>query len=298
MTLNLYATLTEIKTAMPDGIRMSTVKYDSLLLRLASQVSRFIDRHCRQLFYPVVATRYFNSKGKMKLTIGPLRSPSALLSLTSVEISEDDGLTYIALTVDEDFRLTWWGDFNDPRSWTQLVLDPNGRESAWPDGFRSVKVIGVWAYADDRATAWEDSTDDVGNNPLAAGGTSLTVADADGPDQLGIAPRFQPGQVLRMESEFAYCSAVPGGANTLTIARAQNGTTAAQHVPGTQIDIWRPPEPVKQAAIIQTVRLMERGFQGYGDARANVEMSQMIYLRAWDPEARAKLEPYRIVRAG
>jgi hypothetical protein len=292
MSLNLYATASEIKAAAPDGIRATTLKYDALLLRLANESSRFIDRHCRQVFYPALATRYFDGKGKTTITIDPL------LLLTSVAISEDDGLTYTSLTVDVDFRLTWWGDFNDPRSWTQLVLDPNGLESAWPKGFRSVKVIGVWAYADDRATAWENSTDTVRDNPLAIGATSLTVADADGPDQLGIIPRFQAGQLLRIESEFVYCSAVDTATNVLTIARACNGTAAAAHTQGTQIDIWRPPEPVKQATAIQAVRLMERGFQGYGDARANVEMSQMVYLRALDPEARALLEPYRIVRAG
>jgi hypothetical protein len=289
---NLYATASEIKTGTPDGIRTSTIKYDTLLLRLANETSRFIDRHCRQVFYPQVAVRYFDGKGKTAVTIGPL------LSLTSVEISEDDGLTYTALTVDVDFRLTWWGDFNDPRSWTQLVIDPNGSETAWPDGFRTVKVTGVWAYADDRATAWESSTDVVQDNPLLIGATSLTVADADGVDQLGSTPRFQAGQLLRIESEFAYCSVVTVGTNILTIARAQNGTTATAHIQAKQIDVWRPPEPVKQATIIQVVRLMERGFQGYGDARANVELSQMIYLRALDPEARALLEPYRIVRAG
>lgn len=290
--LDLYATPSEIKAGTPDGIRSTTLKYDALLLRLASQVSRFIDRYCRQVFYPALGTRYFDGKGKTALTIG------SLLSLTSIEISEDDGLTYSPLTVDVDFRLTWWGDFNDPRSWTQLVLDPNGSETAWPDGFRSVKVTGVWAYADDRAMAWENSTDSVQDNPLLIGATSLTVADADGIDQLGIAPRFQAGQLLRIESEFVYCSATNPTTNVLTIARAQNGTVAAAHAQGKQIDIWRPPEPVKQAAMIQAVRLMERGFQGYGDARASVELSQIIYLRALDPEARALLEPYRIVRAG
>ena len=290
--LNLYATPSEIKAGAPDGIRPTTVKYDSLLLHLANQVSRFIDRWCRQVFYPALATRYFDGRGKKTLTIGPL------LSLTSVEISEDDGLSYSAVTLDVDFRLTWYGDSNDPRSWTQLVIDPNGSESAWPNGPRTVRVIGVWAYADDRATAWEPSTDTVQDNPLLIGATSLTVADADGADQLGITPRFQAGQLLRIESEFTYCSATNTTTNVLTIARAQNGTIAAQHAQGKQIDIWRPPEPVKQAAIIQAVRLMERGFQGYGDARASAELSQMIYLRALDPEARALLEPYRIVRAG
>lgn len=290
--LNLYATPTEIKAAMPDGIRATTTKYDELLLRLAEQVSRFVDRWCRQPFYPQLATRYFNGRGKAGITVG------ALISLSAVEVSDDDGLTYRSLTLNTDYRPTWWGDHNDPRSWTQLAIDPNGSEPAWPTGFRSVKVTGVWAYADDRDVAWQSSADTVQSNPLAAGATALVVADADGADALGITPRFQAGQLLRIEDEFVYCSAVTVGTNTLAIARARNGTTAAEHAQAKAIDIWRPPGPVNEATIIQVSRLMQRGFQGFGDARANVELGQMVYLRALDPEARALLEPYRIVRAG
>lgn len=286
--LNLYATPTEIKAAAPGGIQATTVTYDSLFLRLANQASRFIDRYCRRVFFPRLATRYFNADGKSTLFVGDL------LSVTTVSISTDNGLTYTDLVADTDYRLTRWGDHNDPRSWATLEIDPNSTQGAWPTGYRAVKVLGVWGYADDRDTAWENSTDDVLNNPLAAGGVTLNVTDADGADALGLTPRFQAGQLLRMGSEYAYGSAVVASTtNQVTIVRACNGTVDAAHVLGVQIDIWRPPEPVKQAAVISVVRLLERGLQGFGDSRANAELGQMIYLRALDPEARALLDPYR-----
>lgn len=290
--LNLYASSVEIKTAMPGGIQAATTTYDSLLLRLASEASRFIDRYCGRAFFPRLATRYFNSNGGTLISVGDL------LSVTAVSVSDDDGATYTDLVADTDYRLTRWGDHNDPRSWRHLELDPNSLEGSWPTGYRAVRVVGVWAYADDRDTAWEDSTDDVQNNPLAVAGVTLSVADADGPDALGLTPRFQAGQLLRIESEYVYASAVVAGTtNQLTIVRACNGTVDAAHAQGKTIDIWRPPEPVKQAAIISVVRLLERGLQGFGDSRANAELGQMIYLRALDPEARALLDPYRISEA-
>ncbi len=291
--LNLYATPSEIKVALPDGIRSTTTSYDELLLRLANRASRYIDRYCDRVFYPALATRYFQGPGGKKLLIPDL------LSLTSLAISDDDGATYTTLTLDTDFRLTWWGDHNDPRSWNQIVIDPNSTQGAWPTGFRAIKIVGLWAYADDRDTAWEPSTDTVQSNPLAAGATSLLVADADGVDQLGITPRFQAGQLQRIESEFIYTSLVAAGtSNTLTIARARNGTVDAAHVQGKAIDIWRPPDPVKQAAIIQIVRLFERGTIGFSDSRANAELGQMFWTKAMDPEARALLDPYRKMTAG
>ena len=290
--LNLYASPTEIKAAMPTGIQATTTTYDSLLLRLASEASRFVDRYCGRVFFPRLATRYFNAKGKTSLKVGDL------LSVTTVSVSNDNGATYTEL-VEADFRTTRWGDHNDPRTWTHLEIDPNSTQGTWPIGYRAVKVVGVWAYADDRDTAWENSTDDVLNNPLAAGGVTLNVTDADGPDALGLTPRFQPGQLLRMGSEFVYGSAVVASTtNQVTIVRGCNGSVDAAHLLAVQIDIWRPPEPVKQASIISILRLLERGLQGFGDSRANAELGTMIYLRALDPEARALLDPYVIREAG
>ncbi len=57
----------------------------------------------------------------------------------------------------------------------------------------------------------------------------------------------------------------------------------------------KPPEPVKAAAVIQVLRHVERGFQGFGDARANPDVGQMFFFKQIDPEAAAKLAPYRMM---
>jgi len=291
--VNLLITPTEIKAGIPDGIRATTTKYDQPLLVMAQMVSRFWHRHCGRSFFPELATRYFDAAGKQGLVIDDL------LSITQVSVSDDNGATYTNLVVDTDYWATVWGDPNAPQSWNQLVVNPNSLvRGAWPAGRRAVKIVGLWGYADDRATAWEDSTDEVESNPLAVGAVSLTVNDADGPDLLGVTPRFQAGQLLRIESEFAYCSATNTATQVLIIARSRNGTVDAEHIQNKQIDIWRPPAPMKQAAMISTVRVLERGFQAYGDARANAELGQLIYMRAMDPEALVLAEPYRLVTAG
>jgi len=62
--------------------------------------------------------------------------------------------------------------------------------------------------------------------------------------------------------------------------------------------VWRPPEAVRRATVIQAARQMERGFQGFGDARAQPEVGQLFFLKQIDPEAQALLAPYRMVTHG
>jgi len=285
---NLYATPAELKAALPDGFRSTTTKYDPLLNRLAGEVSRWIDRECKRVFYPSLATRYFDGCGSTVLWIDDL------ISITTISYSDDNGETYTALTT-ADYITTVGGDYNSPESTNLLVVNRNSNIlSYWPRGQRSVKIVGVWGYSDDRANAFGDSGDTTEDNPLTAAATLLTVNDIDALDSYGAYGRIQAGHLLRIESEYVEPALTANtSANTIGLVRGRNGTTAASHVQNTVIYVWRIPEPVKQAAVIQAVRQMERGFQGFGDARAQPELRQLFFFKQIDPEAAAKLAPYR-----
>ncbi len=247
-----------------------------------------VDKHCRRVFYPYEDTRYFNGNGKSELWIPDL------LSVTTVSYSEDDGDTYTALT-SSDYYATVGGNYNSKQSYTQLIVNINSDTiSAWTTGQRSIKIEGVWAYADDRDDAWENSQDTVEDNPLSDSATSVTVNDVDGADLWGISPRMQVGQILQIENEMLELAAVDMEQNKITVIRGRNGSTAAQHVQNTVISIWRPPEPVKQACIIQSIRSFERGAQGFSDTRANPEIGQMMWLKRLDPEVETLLVNYKI----
>lgn len=299
---NLYATPDELKVRIPDGIRSTTTSYDEVFYRLLKMVSRAIDRWCGRVFYPRLATRYWNGSGTPVLDIDDL------FSVTSISISEDDGSTYTALA-SSDYILVRGGhldpyqpfshidaqwDYNHPGSYRAILLDENGDYSEWSTGQRSVKVVGVFAYSDDRNESWENSQDTVEDDPFSTGGSTMTVNNVDGTDQWGYTPRFQNGQLIRVEDEyFEVAGMIDTGANTMGVISARNGTTAASHAQNKQIDIWRPPEPIKEACIVQAVRLTERGFQGFADARATAEIGQLFFMEALDPEVKALLEPYK-----
>jgi hypothetical protein len=275
---SLYATPHEIKAGAADAIRLTTTKYDAELMRLAEDISRGVDNYCHRQFYPALATRYFHGAGGRAQRFGEL------LAITSVSVSDDDGATYTELA-STDYFGTVEHDPNSPKSWTHLELAANGEYSAW-------KIVGVWGYADDREAAWEDSADDVEDNPLSPAATTCTVNDADGLDGWGRAPRFQAGQLARLESEYVEITAVDTGAQTLTLVRARGGTSAASHAQNTGIDLWRPPAPVKEAVIIQIARLISRARAMFGDAQAVPELSQLVWTRSFDPDVVARLAYY------
>ena len=286
---NLYVTVTEIKGNAPDVIQPGTTKYDNALLRLSNKVCRWIDSYCNRSFYPVSETRYFSGNGKEKITIDDF------ISISALEYSEDDGVNYTALTESGNWYKARDDNFNHPGSYDTLIIDPRAGAvlSSWPTDFRGLKITAVWSYAEDRALSWENSQDTVEDNPLTDSATTLTVNDVDGGNLWGITPRIFSGQILRVEDEYIEVSATATEAETATIIRARNGTTAAEHAQNIQLDMWNATESAKQAALIMTTRSLERGLQGYGDARANVEVGQMFFFKSIDPEALAYLDVLR-----
>lgn len=285
---NLYATPTEIKVAMPEGIRSATTDYDALLYKLSMRMSRVIDRYCSRQFFPSYGIRYFDvTESSDELWIPDL------FSITSIEYSEDDGYSYTALTA-SDYYGTVAGESWKTDSYTLLITNPNGLLGYWPAGHKSIKITGWWAYVDNRDTCWEDSGDTV-KTDLTISGLSLAVNDADGADQWGVTPRFHNGLVLKIESEILEATTVVAATtNTVAVVRGRNGSTAAAHTTTNKVYIWRPAEAVKQAALIMAVRQMERGLQGFGDARATGDLGTMIWTKAIDPEARGWLD--KVVR--
>lgn len=284
---NAYLSLAELRAAVPDALKASVTKYDAQMLRLLSEGSRFVDNYCKRVFYPYLATRYFSGSGSC------IQRIADIISITSVSYSEDDGTTYTALT-SGDYYATVARDHNSLKSYDALEVNVNSTTLGhWPIGQRSIKVVGVWGYCDDRNACWESTGDTTEDNPLSSGAAAVTVNDVDGLDLYGAAPRFQPGALYRIESEYVEATLTQDPtSNTLGILRGRNGTTAAAHAQNTAIDVWRPPESIKQAIAISVFKHLQRGFQGFGDARATPELGQLFFMKALDPDAISKLTYY------
>lgn len=125
-----------------------------------------------------------------------------------------------------------------------------GRAFVWDETpLQAVEVSGIWGWHDRWSAAWIASADTTQDDPLAPGTTSLTVSDADGADSEAESPRFQVGQLLRIEDEYLWVLAVDSATNTLTVQRGAQGTTAAAHDQNTPIAVYRPPREVEMLVL-------------------------------------------------
>lgn len=284
---NCYISPEEIKATIPDMIQAATTTYDDPLLRYCNDVSRFIDRWCKRKFFPVSEVRYFDRTGPIITRVDDV------LSISALEYSEDDAQTYAALAESGNWLLMRAEMHQNPGSYDQIKIDPNGTTlGTWPADLKALKATGIWAYADDRSDCWESSGDTVQDNPMDNSQVTLTVSDASGITAFGTAPRFGPGTLIRVESE--YMEVTAEASDVLTVIRGRNGSSAASHVQTTPIDIWRAPEPVRNAAAIMAVRRHMRASQGFADSRADSEIGSLFFLKKIDPEAQELLASYRL----
>lgn len=283
--MNLYASLAEIKASGQDNIGAEITKYDDELLRIAAAVSRSIDRYCRRVFYPSLRADTYSP-----ITDSEILWVDDLISASLVEYSRDHGDTWEALTA-ADYRLAYGDRISNRPSANCIILRPQGAIKRWPGGMEAARVTGWWGRADSQAPF--DATGQTITTGINDTVTSLTVGDVDGPGLIGIPPAFAVGQTLRIDDELLAVVAVDNQANTLAVRRGLNGTTAATHESGAGLSLWRVPEPVGRACVIQAIRQLERGLQGFGDARANPELGQIFFTKQADPEALELLSPYR-----
>ncbi len=282
-----YATYTEIHDALAGALQTTTVSYDQLFRQLAERASRLIDRATGRTFWPSYETRYPRAGGGSS----SLRVED-LVEITSIAMSGDDGVTYdYALDSDDYFCIGGERMEYDKTPYARLEMNVNtsGAYGYWYGGQRSVRIVGTWCWHDDWSNAWADAQDTTEDDPLSAAGTSLTVNDANGADLWGATPRFQAGQLLKIEDEQLLVTAVDTESNGLTVLRGRHGTTAAAHDQNTPIYVYRPPELVTQATIIQAVRWFKRGQQGYQDAAMLGDMGGLRYAQKLDPDVEAML---------
>ena len=127
---------------------------------------------------------------------------------------------------------------------------------AW-DGDTAVEIDGVWGFHPEYAAAWMTSGDTV-KTGINATAISLAVNDADGVDAWGETPRFCPGQLLQIGTEWLEVAAVDASANTLTVRRGVNGSTAAAHDAAVAISIWQADDQAIRAVARWTGLLFAR----------------------------------------
>jgi len=281
--MNCYASLVEIKRQLASDADASgfTTNYDTLLLAILEAGSRLIDAYCARHFYTKEETRYFDGAGGLLLL-------DDVLSISSFKIDDDDDGTYEeTLTATTDYLLYPLNGY--PKLRAEISTDTDRDYSDFAKGMKNgVEIVGVWGYGDgESATPYEDSGDSVQDDSgINSTVTTVTVTDAD---------NFAPGQTIRIESEQCYIQSYNTTANTLTVKRGVNGTTAASHDKDTTIYIYQYPDLIKQACIIQAMRWYKRKESAFQDVVGNAELGQTIVYKSLDPDVRLIINSLRKV---
>ncbi len=272
---NAYADLTTLKSS--GVLNISGTGYDTRLRELLETVSRLIDRYCNRHFYVLSTARKFDGDGGTELLV------QDLIAVTSLKTDDNKDRTYETTWAATDYLLypsnaeptKVWG-----RPYTRILVDTEaGNEDVFTAGMQTVEISGKWGYRE----VTEDSGADINEGgTFSATDTVLTVTDGS---------KFAVGQTILIESEQLYITAI--STNNLTVIRGINGTTAATHADSTDISIYKYPEPVVQACLMQTSRLWKRKDSGFASEVGLPQTGGFDVFRGLDPDVKQLLSSYR-----
>jgi hypothetical protein len=234
MNLCTYATLTAFRERQ--GLDDGDTADDARMLAKLRAATAQIERYTGRSFLPVLATRHFDwHDGRTLLFRG-----YDLLELTS--ITNGDGTTV------DPAAILPFGGINGPIVGVELDMT-RGFFVYLTTKTRALAVTGVWGWHDDYARAWKPSGDTIPAGGVNASVTTFTVASVSGVDGWNLAPRFQPGQLLRVDAEYMGLVAADASTNTLTVVRGVNGSTAAAHAASASISVYVPPADIAEIAL-------------------------------------------------
>ncbi len=229
--MHTLATLYQLRAHL--GLAPTDTADDPRLIDALESATAHIERHAARRFIPRRAALPHHYTSGLDLLLN-----DDLLELTALTNGDGSSINLadvIALPAQPPYsllRLTGSSAFN----WSLSPLN-------------ALTVTGLWGWHERPAESWRASADTVHDNPLTSSSVTLTVGDADGADSAARSPRFQTGQLLKLEDEFCVVLAVSTATNTLIIQRAANGTTAADHPLGTPIAVYQPPAELESLAL-------------------------------------------------
>lgn len=277
MSLRSYATLTQMRDRQGDGA--SDTSNDTRYLSKLRSASAWIERQTGRIFQPMIEAIKFDYEDDQCL----LWRGHDLLELTSVV----DGVG----TVDAaSINLLGGGPYYG------LEVDATkGFLSYATVKAQAITVTGIWGWHDDWSHAWKSSGDAIPVGGITDAATTFTVADADGVDSWGLSPRFQVGQLLKVDAEYMHLVGVNTITNTLTVVRAANGSTAAAHLVGATISVFMPLFDLDEICLRLAAFYFAQDSTDLGRVAIDVLGNKALAARV-PPDIMTTLEPYCRVR--
>jgi hypothetical protein len=234
----LYATLEALRRELhlPEDVPSPD---DERLLDALRAATAWIDQACGRSFAPRVATLLH--RGWSRTDAAELVLREDLLELTAVEDASG------VLPPDYIERVPARGPASLLRRTDGGVF--TGR----------VHVSGIWGWHSGLSPLWLDSGDSIaGVGGISALDDTVLVTDVAGASSLGETPRFQIGQLVRAGGEYMVVTGTDPAADTITVQRGAQGTTAQAHPQGTPLDVFQPLPVVRMLALRIAAALARR----------------------------------------
>lgn len=249
MVTTLYATLAQVKSEL----QATSTTDDAKVLLALRIVSARIDRIMasrKTFFAPVLEERQFQiTRNRVESFYNTFLLNMPLLSISSAFIN----------TTDITARLSVYPPYPSPYS--QVRLTDNTTSFYWYNycDFRTpsfLKITGYWGYNSDYANAY--LAVDTLTAGITASQTTLVVADIDGTNDYGLAPRISAGNLLKIGDELLEVTATNITTNTATVRRGVNGTTGAIHAISAPVSVYQVDEPIAHITARQASLLYAR----------------------------------------
>lgn len=145
-----------------------------------------------------------------------------------------------------------------------------GQRFVWSGSpLAAIQVSGIWGWHERWSLAWQSGVDSLQGSALTAAATTLRVSDSS---------RFQAGQLLRVEREYLRVLGINAAQHSLRVLRGAQGTVAAAHDSGAEIDLYQPPRAVTLLCLRLALWLYREPGRGAEDLPGDVA-GEMAALR-------------------
>lgn len=249
--MSTYATLAQARNEIVKASSdTANTAYDGILMEYLAYITSRIDAEFKRWrFEPVLQTRS-QDFANVNVLLGSLSLDAPLLSSTSIIDSDGAALVlWNGLAANRDAADVTPDPLNDTPIANLIKLNEDSWENPEDDYGQGIfHITGIWGYRRNYASAWKSSGDALAAG-IAANATSWSVADADGADITGRTPRFSPGQLCKIDSEYMNVTAVNTTTNAVSVEPGVNGTTSAIHAISAPIYTWYPEPTIIRATL-------------------------------------------------
>lgn len=258
MYTNKWLCIQEIKGEDEDAAAQAVVNNGDYLMKSIPEVEEWIDKQCEQSFAPRAESKFLDvSPNVVDMGLNQINLMYPWLEITSVEV---DGTEIAAWDYDSATRAD--SDYYPtPRNQYPLYTLQGMQDRIWIPDYEThfidgIEIAGISGYRTHYPTdGWTTSGQTVQDNPLTSSATSIAITDGAAL-QFNGGPVFSECQLLRVETEFMYLWKVE--ANTLTVERGVRGSTKAQHVQSTPIEVWSVEPQIERAATRWAIYMAKR----------------------------------------